>query len=270
MRRLTALLCLAACTTSAPVDELSQSATAPAEQDAAAATPLVPVPTLAQRYVCDDDATFDPLVEPDGRLRVQVPGREDRLLDPVGTGGRWWSNGLGLHDAQGVHVRFDAPIAGGRTTTFVKVGLVYTHLNCRVAEAPAEGAVAQIEGMRGLAFAVVEREPFPNAVHVEVWQAGVSFWAEMVLTVPAASVERVAVVSQGIGSGVEVQLRGAPMHALRALTESRVGRQIGVVVDGLLVMAPIVQEPIEDGDLVISGGFGPVGAQELAALIRGE
>ena len=54
---------------------------------------------------------------------------------------------------------------------------------------------------------------------------------------------------------------------LAQLTTQNVGRQMAIVIDGEVISAPILQEPILGGNLMISGGFTADEAQQLAAAL---
>lgn len=51
-------------------------------------------------------------------------------------------------------------------------------------------------------------------------------------------------------------------------TERNVGKQIGIFIDQFLISAPVVQQPITDGNAVISGNFTVEGAKQLAISIN--
>ena len=48
------------------------------------------------------------------------------------------------------------------------------------------------------------------------------------------------------------------------LTKENVGRHFGMFLDGVPISVPVINEPIPDGQAVISGNFTPEGAKELA------
>lgn len=52
------------------------------------------------------------------------------------------------------------------------------------------------------------------------------------------------------------------------MTSANIGQQIAIVIDGEVVSAPIVNEPILGGSVQISGGFGEGEAQELAIILQ--
>lgn len=60
---------------------------------------------------------------------------------------------------------------------------------------------------------------------------------------------------------VDFNSEGAKMFA--DITKSNVGKQVAIFLDGALVSAPVVQEPITDGTAIISGNFTAQTAKEL-------
>ncbi len=60
--------------------------------------------------------------------------------------------------------------------------------------------------------------------------------------------------------------RGAKVFA--RLTEDNVGKMLAIVLDGVVISAPIVREPIRAGRVPISGNFTASSATDLALLLR--
>lgn len=54
----------------------------------------------------------------------------------------------------------------------------------------------------------------------------------------------------------------------RRITQANVGRQLAIVVDGVLLSAPVIRAEIPGGSAVISGDFSRVEAVQLAALLE--
>jgi SecD/SecF fusion protein len=52
------------------------------------------------------------------------------------------------------------------------------------------------------------------------------------------------------------------------VTRDNVGRRLAIIVDGKVMSAPVIREPILGGRGQISGGFTRESAQDLALLIR--
>ena len=67
---------------------------------------------------------------------------------------------------------------------------------------------------------------------------------------------------------VSVRLAGALREAFARVTERYKGRRLAVVVGGIVVVAPRINEPIQTEILQIVGGRDLAAAKELAALLR--
>ncbi len=52
------------------------------------------------------------------------------------------------------------------------------------------------------------------------------------------------------------------------LTSASVGRYMAIILDGIVISAPVIREPILGGKGVISGNFTPESANDLAVLLR--
>ncbi|WP_343716149.1 hypothetical protein [Inquilinus sp.] len=66
---------------------------------------------------------------------------------------------------------------------------------------------------------------------------------------------------------VSLVLKDAARDRLAAFTESHVGKILAVTVDGALLTAPVIQSPIPDGRLQISGVESLAQAQDLARTL---
>lgn len=67
---------------------------------------------------------------------------------------------------------------------------------------------------------------------------------------------------------VTMQFDGPGSRRWAKWTQENVGRRFAVVLDGKVISAPTVREPILSGSGQIEGGFNPKSAAELAALLR--
>lgn len=52
------------------------------------------------------------------------------------------------------------------------------------------------------------------------------------------------------------------------ITTRNVGKQVGIVIDNMMISAPVVQQPITDGTAIISGNFSLESAKQLAVAIN--
>lgn len=62
---------------------------------------------------------------------------------------------------------------------------------------------------------------------------------------------------------VVLDFNGEGTQLFADITREHVGKVVGIFLDGALISAPVVQEPITDGTAVISGNFQPDEAREL-------
>ncbi len=67
---------------------------------------------------------------------------------------------------------------------------------------------------------------------------------------------------------ITFRLNDSGARKLGGLTRTNVGRPIAIVIDGKVLSAPVVREPIVGGSGQISGNFTPAGAQQLARRLR--
>jgi SecD/SecF fusion protein len=67
---------------------------------------------------------------------------------------------------------------------------------------------------------------------------------------------------------VTFELNSAGAQSFAAVTRANVGRPFAIVLDGKVVSAPIIREPILGGRGEISGHFTPASANELAVMLR--
>jgi SecD/SecF fusion protein len=67
---------------------------------------------------------------------------------------------------------------------------------------------------------------------------------------------------------IRFELNSAGAKLFGEITEQNVGRQLAIVLDGVLYSAPNINEPILGGSGEITGSFSPEQAQELAAVLE--
>ena len=72
------------------------------------------------------------------------------------------------------------------------------------------------------------------------------------------------------GFGIAVFLTEAGGKKLTEITKENVGKIIGTVVDGKLVMAPVIGIPITGGKAFINGNFTLEEAERIAGGVLGE
>ena len=100
--------------------------------------------------------------------------------------------------------------------------------------------------------------------------ATASAWADTALNGKMLLDAKAQPVNSGAGGGWEVNLKFNPEGAklFGELTSKFVGKQIAIKLDDKQISAPNVNEPILQGDAVITGGFSAREAQLLASQLR--
>jgi preprotein translocase subunit SecD len=68
---------------------------------------------------------------------------------------------------------------------------------------------------------------------------------------------------------VEVSFDHRGRDILASITRQNVGHRIALVIGDEVITAPVIQEPILDGEIEISGAFSQEAAENLALLLRG-
>jgi len=68
---------------------------------------------------------------------------------------------------------------------------------------------------------------------------------------------------------IDVLLSSEGRERLAEITRRNRGRQIAILVDGKMIAAPLISDPIENGAMQLSSDFDQHGAQQLAQAIRG-
>jgi SecD/SecF fusion protein len=67
---------------------------------------------------------------------------------------------------------------------------------------------------------------------------------------------------------VAMRLKGEGIKKFADVTTNNVGRRLAIILDGRIYSAPRINEPIPDGEAVITGRFTPDEAKDLAIVLR--
>ncbi|MBS45374.1 MAG: hypothetical protein CMH83_19825 [Nocardioides sp.] len=116
----------------------------------------------------------------------------------------------------------------------------------------------------------LETEPDPDAPLAACDDAGVKYLlgpAEVVGGVASAQAQEDAAG----GWGVAIELDDEQAAELEVLTEALVAGAdaVALVVDGRVLSAPVVQEPLRDGEVLLSGDYDEAEAAALAERLGG-
>ena len=119
----------------------------------------------------------------------------------------------------------------------------------------------------GLSFRVVDDSARGGVREGAQGPDGATLWLLPAAAVTGDMVESARAVPADGGAQVDFTLTPPGAKALAALTQDNVGRRIAILVDGQVVSAPLLREPISGGKGQITGSFNLAQAQELAARI---
>jgi preprotein translocase subunit SecD len=114
---------------------------------------------------------------------------------------------------------------------------------------PATGAAAG-------SLTVKTREGTPVQVEDEVQMTGASVQNARVGFDPNGQVQ------------VNLELNSEGSKTFAAMTSANVGRNLGIILDGVMYSSPVIREAITGGNCSISGGFTPEEARDLAVVLR--
>lgn len=116
-------------------------------------------------------------------------------------------------------------------------------------------------------FRQAEAEAGPGLTQVE--KDGQSLYLRPEIIVSTADIASAEMIFDPLWGQptVSLVLKDAARDRLAAFTESHVGKILAVTVDGALLTAPVIQSPIPDGRLQISGVESLAQAQELARTL---
>ncbi len=85
----------------------------------------------------------------------------------------------------------------------------------------------------------------------------------------AADVDSAVVVGRDDHFAVDLVLTPEGARRLARVTGDNVGRRLGIVVEGVLVAAPVIRDRLTGGRAVVDGGFDAAEARRLARELSG-
>jgi preprotein translocase subunit SecD len=114
-----------------------------------------------------------------------------------------------------------------------------------------------------LEFRAAETEPSEGLVERAMWNGEVFYIAEAVL-LDNRDVARALVAVRDGKPEVELFLTEEGARRWARATELRLGKRIGMLVDGRLISAPLVRQPIMVGRALLQGNFSHKEAERIA------
>jgi hypothetical protein len=111
---------------------------------------------------------------------------------------------------------------------------------------------------------LAEDRPVPGLVVAQIPDSGRLIYLHPEIVVSNEDIAQSWVVDDGSGQfGVAVELLSSGAERMRQATEAHVGRPMVVLVDGRVVMAPVVRSAVS-GSAVITGNFTRPEAERIA------
>ncbi len=116
-------------------------------------------------------------------------------------------------------------------------------------------------------FRLAELEPAEGLTKMTVPGTGRTIYAQPQAALTTDDIDSAVAVERGTQSVLEIKLTSSGAKEFGALTETQVGKPVAVLIDGKLISAPVIQEPIRSGRAVISGDFTFETARRIAEAI---
>ena len=111
---------------------------------------------------------------------------------------------------------------------------------------------------------LAEERPAPGLIVAEVGETGRLLYLHPGIVVSNDDIAQTQVLDDGSGRfGVVVELLQPGAERLREATSAHAGRPLAILLDGRVVLAPIVRSPISDS-AVISGSYTRAEAERIA------
>ncbi len=179
---------------------------------------------------------------------------------------------LGLDLSGGLRVVLQAEEKKGQEVTPDTIQKAVGILRDRVDKLGVKETSLYPQGKDRVVVEIAGEDDPEAAVDILKNTAELEFWDESnnVLVTGKHLKDAQARMSQGEQGNAEVLIdfdkEGSRLFA--EATAANVGKPIKIVIDGNIISAPTVQEPITDGSARITGGFTAKEAQDLAVLLR--
>ncbi len=115
---------------------------------------------------------------------------------------------------------------------------------------------------------LAEEQPIPGLIVAQLAESDRVIYLHPETVVNNEDVAQSWVSQEGLGRfGVSIRLLPSGSERMRQATTAHVGRPVAILLDGSVVMAPVVQSPISDS-AVISGNYTQAEAERIAKGIE--
>jgi SecD/SecF fusion protein len=127
-------------------------------------------------------------------------------------------------------------------------------------------------GTRGVVveFRLAQTEPGVGLVEFVLPVSEETFYLRSEVAIGNADVASASVIQHGQRPAVELLLTQEGAARFAEFTKANLKRRVGIVVDGKLVSAPVINAPITGGRALVIGDFGEEEALRIARGLRPE
>ncbi|MEN6349049.1 MAG: protein translocase subunit SecD [Syntrophomonas sp.] len=178
---------------------------------------------------------------------------------------------LGLDLRGGLHVVLEAQEKPGQKISSDTIQKAVGILRNRVDKLGVSEPVIYPQGERRVVVELAGVKDPEAAVDIIKNTAQLEFWDEtgkVLVTGKNLKDAQARVVSGTEGAEVNIEFDKTGTQLFADATAANVGKPLAIVIDGKVISAPTVKEPIPDGSASISGNFTAKEAENLAVLLR--
>lgn len=178
---------------------------------------------------------------------------------------------LGLDLRGGLRVVLEAQEQEGQEVTPDTIQKAVGILRDRVDKLGVKETALYPQGEDRVVVEIAGEDDPEAAVDILKNTAQLEFWDtnnNLLLTGENLKDAQARVVQGGEGAEVLLEFDKEGSELFAKATSENVGKPILIVLDGEVIQAPNVQEPINDGNARITGGYTAKEAQDLAVLLR--
>jgi len=178
---------------------------------------------------------------------------------------------LGLDLRGGLRVVLEAQEKEGQKVTPDTIQKAVGILRDRVDKLGVKETALYPQGDDRVVVEIAGEDDPEAAVDILKNTAQLEFWDEngkVLLTGKNLKDAQARVTQNNQGAEVLLEFDKEGKRLFAEATTANVGKPIAIVLDGKVISAPTVEEPIRDGSARITGGFTAKEAQDLAVLLR--
>ena len=128
------------------------------------------------------------------------------------------------------------------------------------------GAEKKPEMMR-VEFRLAQTEPAEGLTQMSIPGLEEKFYLQDEVLLSNEDIQFAFPVKRQEHSVIELTFTEAGKEKFAQITKENVGKKMGVLIDGKLIMAPIIRAPILEGKAIIDGNFSEEEAEKIANAI---